>query len=198
MLPRLSDFNRRHRDIDLRVQISDRYADLSEEHATLAAWWGNGSWTGCDSVLLASEEVFPVASPAFVKAWKGKSDPDSLAGARLIHLEEPFIPVLTWSEWFAEMNVAYRDEGKGLRFNDYTPTMHAALAGEGIALGWRHVVDGLMERGLLVRVGDRASRKEGQGCHLVWSSAVPLSPPTQAVKAWFVEAASVPGAWTDT
>lgn len=187
LLPRLSDFHRRHRDIEFRVRISDRYPDLSAEPAALATWWGDGSWPGCDSVLLASEEVFPIASPGFVKAWDGNSDPRSLAGERLIHLEEPFIPVLTWSGWFAEMNVEYHDDGHGLWVNDYTSATHAAMAGEGIALGWRHVVDGLMAKGLLVRVGDRTSRRERQGCYLVWSSSVPLSPQALAVKAWFIE-----------
>ena len=98
--------------------------------------------------------------------------------------------MLTWSGWFAEMNVDYHDEGGGLRFNDYTSAMHAAMAGEGILLGWRHVVQGLMERGLLERVGKQASHREGQGCYLVWSSRVRLSPQTLAVKEWFVEAAS--------
>ena len=190
LLPRLSRFHRRHRDIELRVQISDRYPDLSEEPASLATWWGDGSWPGCDCVLLAREEVFPVASPAFLEAWKGKSDPESLAGERLIHLEEPFISALTWSEWFAEMGVDYHDDGQGLWCNDYTATVHAASAGEGIALGWRHVVDGLLEKGLLVRLGDRAARRERQGCYLVWSSSVSLSPQALAVKAWFIETAS--------
>ena len=189
LLPRLSDFNRRHRDIDLRIQISDRYPDLSEDPASLAAWWGDGSWPGCEGALLASEEVFPVASPSFVKAGGGGSDPGSLARESLIHLEEPFIPVLTWSDWFREMNVDYHDGGKGLWFNDYTPALHAAMAGEGIALGWRHVVRGLMEMGLLVRIGERSLRRGGQGCYLVWSSSVSLAPQTLAVRAWFREAA---------
>ena len=193
LLPRLHDFDRRHRDIDLRIQISDRYPDLSEEPASLGAWWGDGSWPSCDRVLLADEEVFPVASPAFVKARRGKSDPESLTGERLIHLEEPYIQVLTWSEWFREMNVDHLDDGKGLRFNDYTPAMHAAVAGEGIALGWRHVVEGLMEMGLLARVGERTLRRGKQGCYLVWSSSVSLAPQALAVKAWFMGAASVPG-----
>ena len=192
LLPRLSDFHRRHRDIELRVELSDRYPDLSGEPATLAAWWGDGSWPGCNSELLAGEEVFPVASPAFLKEWQGKSDPESLVGERLIHLEEPFIRALTWSGWFAEMNVDYHDDGSGgLWFNDYTPAMHAAMAGEGIALGWRHVVAGLLEKGLLVRVGERTASRERQGCYLVWSGTARLSPQTLAVRTWFIERASV-------
>ena len=191
LLPRLSDFHRRHRDIELRVQISDRYPDLTGEQATLAAWWGDGSWSGCESTLLAGEEVFPVASPAFLEGWQGKSDPESLVGERLIHLEEPFMRTLTWSEWFAEMDVEYQDDARGIWFNDYTPAMHAAMADEGIALGWRHVVAGLLEKGLLVRVGDRTASREKQGCYLVWSRSARLSPPTLAVRAWFIETASL-------
>ena len=86
-------------------------------------------------MLLASEEVFPIASPGFLKEWRGRSEPESLVGERLIHLEEPFIPVLTWSGWFAEMGVTYHDDGNGLWVNDYTSATHAAMAGEGIALG---------------------------------------------------------------
>ena len=143
--------------------------------------------------MLAGEEVFPVASPAFVKARQGRSDPASFVGERLIHLEEPYIPVLTWSEWFRQMNVDYLDDGKGLRCNDYTPAMHAAVAGEGIALGWGHVVEGLMKMGLLVRVGERTVSRMGQGCYLVWSSDVPLSPQAMAVRDWFMEAAALQG-----
>ena len=91
------------------------------------------------------------------------------------------------------MNVDHLDDGKGLRFNDYTPAMHAVVAGEGIALGWRHVVEGLMEMGLLVRVGERTLRRGKQGCYLVWSSSVSLALQALAMKAWFMDAASVPG-----
>ena len=142
------------------------------------------------SVLLASEEVFPIASPVVTKVLRNRSDPESLAGERLIHLEEPVIPVLTWDGWFAEMGVEYHDDGNGLWVNDYTAAMHAAMAGEGIALGWRHVVDGLLEKGLLVRVGDGTASRERQGCYLVWSSRVPLSPQALAVRTWFIETAT--------
>ena len=75
LLPRLHDFYRRHPDIDLRIQISDRYPDLSDESASLAAWWGDGSWPGYDGVLLASEEVFPVASRLLSRLGEAETIP---------------------------------------------------------------------------------------------------------------------------
>ena len=36
-----------------------------------------------------------------------------------------------------------------LRFDNYTLLIQAALAGQGVAIGWRHLVDDLLEQGLL-------------------------------------------------
>ena len=37
------------------------------------------------------------------------------------------------------------------RFNDYSVVLQAAIEGQGVAMGWRHLVDPLIEQGLLVR-----------------------------------------------
>ena len=145
-----------------------------------------------NSALLVGEEVFPVASPGFVETLAGTDafdDPALLSGETLIHLDEPFLPSLTWSEWFAAMHAEYRDEGAGLRLNHYVLVLQAAMAGEGIAMGWAHLVDGLMEQGLLVRIGDRRWQTN-RGFYLIWSNETPLSPQAEAVRGWIVEAAS--------
>ncbi|MNH39146.1 DNA-binding transcriptional activator GcvA [compost metagenome] len=38
-----------------------------------------------------------------------------------------------------------------LRFDNYTLLIQAAIAGQGVAIGWGHLVDGLVEQGLLCR-----------------------------------------------
>ena len=40
---------------------------------------------------------------------------------------------------------------KQFSFNDYSIVLQAALEGQGVALGWRHIVAPLIEQGLLVR-----------------------------------------------
>ncbi|NAT37469.1 LysR family transcriptional regulator, partial [Pseudomonas syringae pv. actinidifoliorum] len=38
-----------------------------------------------------------------------------------------------------------------LRFDNYTLLIQAAIGGQGIAIGWRHLVDDLLDQGLLCR-----------------------------------------------
>ena len=53
--------------------------------------------------------------------------------------------------------------------------LQAATAGEGVAMGGAHLVDPLIEQGLLVRIGRRRWRTE-RSFRLIWSSRTPLSP----------------------
>ena len=185
LVPRLSDFHSRHPEIDLRFQVSDKVLNLAEESSSLGVRLGDGNWHGYDSEPIVTEEVFPVASPAYGATLARADAPDALAGERLVHMEEPFIPSVTWSDWFAAMHIRYHDDGSGLRLNNYVLVLQAAMAGEGIAMGWAHLVDPLIEQGLLVRVGRQRWRTE-RSFHLVWSSRTPLSPQARAVRDWIL------------
>ena len=189
LLPHLSDFHVRHQDIDLRFQVSDRHLDLAEASSSLGVRLGDGNWIGYDCKWLAREEVFPVASPGFAATLTDTDDPGALVGERLIHIDEPFLPSLTWNDWFAEMNADYRTDGRGLRLNHYVLALQAAMAGEGIAIGWAPIVDFLIEQGLLARIGRRRWRT-GRSFYLIWSNRMALSPQAEAVKSWIIGAAS--------
>ena len=53
-----------------------------------------------------------------------------------------------------------------ITINNYSLVIQAALAGQGVALGWRPLVDDLMERGQLVPALDRTVTT-GKGYYLV-------------------------------
>ena len=59
----------------------------------------------------------------------------------------------TWEDWFA---VAGHPDGAPRRvgFDCCTYALEAALAGQGIALGWRYFIDQSLENGALVVLGD--------------------------------------------
>lgn len=38
-----------------------------------------------------------------------------------------------------------------MRFDNYTLLIQAAIGGQGVAIGWRHLVDNLLSQGLLCR-----------------------------------------------
>ncbi|MNJ54849.1 DNA-binding transcriptional activator GcvA [compost metagenome] len=59
-----------------------------------------------------------------------------------------------WFDWagvFRGFGVASPPPPGQLRFDNYTLLIQAAIAGQGVAIGWGHLVDGLVEQGLLCR-----------------------------------------------
>lgn len=190
MVPRLSDLHSRHPDIDLRLQTADKDLDLTEEGVSLGIRCGGGAWRGYDSELIAQEVLFPVASPRLAQICTIENDLNALATENLIHLEEPYRPRPTWKDWFSRLDSSFMDDGKGLRLNDYALVVQAAMAGEGIALGWRHIVEPLIEQNLLARIG-KWSLQTGSGFYLIWSNRTQLSDQAIAVRKWMIETAAL-------
>ena len=107
---------------------------------------------------------------------------------QFIHLEEPYRPRPTWRDWFASFDIDFVDTGEGLRLNDYALVIQAAMAGEGIAIGWRHVTESLIRKRLLVPVLPQGWLT-GEEFHLIWSDHTELSDSAQQVRDWIIEEA---------
>lgn len=187
MLPRLARLRADLPGIDLRIQTSDRNVDLRREGLPLGIRTGrSGDWPGCDDALLVAEEVTAIVAPAYVEANGTPSDAaDIAAHHRLIHLEEPFRPTLDWEDWFKGLGVDPPSRAKGLLINDYVLVVQAVLSGQGIALGWRHLTDPMVEQGMLVSVGDHVHRT-GQGFHVVWPNDRPIGDNAARVRDWLL------------
>lgn len=188
VMPRMMNLHRSHPNIDLRLQVVDKDVDLEYENVSLGIRRGRGGWPGYDSVKIAREEIFAVASPAYLAANPRPRSFEDLLQHQFIHLEEPYRPRPTWRDWFASFNVDFVDRGEGLRLNDYALVIQAAMAGEGIAIGWRHVTESLIKKRLLVPVLAQ-SWKTGEEFHLIWSDRTELSESAQQVRDWVIEEA---------
>ena len=184
MVPRLADLHALHPGIDLRLQTTDKDLDLAEEGVSLGIRRGDGQWRGYHCQLIAQEILFPVASPA-LGASHSHSELNALPAEYFIHLEEPYRPRPNWSDWFSGLGIDFKDDGKGLRLNDYALVIQAAMAGEGIALGWQHIVQPLIEQKLLARIGHR-ELQPGVGFYLIWSNRAVLSEQAMAVRDWII------------
>ena len=191
MIPRLNELHRSFPGIDLRMQTSDREPDLDVENIDLAIRLGDGNYPGYHCARIADEVIMPVASPGVVAAAQGLKTVSDLASERLIHLEEPVRVRPTWRQWFAHHGVEEVAPSAGLRLNDYAMVLQAAVSGEGFAFGWDHIVQNLVERGLLSAKSDWAWRT-GNGIYLVWSATRPLSPQAAQVRDWIVSVADQP------
>jgi len=190
VMPRMARLHRSHPALDLRLQVVDKDVDLEYENVSLGIRRGRGGWPGYDSVSIAREELFAVASPAYLAANKRPASIEDLLEQQFIHLEEPFRPRPRWRDWFESFGADFVDKGEGLRLNDYALVIQAAMAGEGIAMGWRHVTDSLIKKRLLVPVLQQ-SWKTGEEFHLIWSDRTQLSDSAQQVRDWIIEEARI-------
>lgn len=185
MVPRLKALGEAHPGIDLRLQSSHREPDIDAENISLAIRRGRGTWPGCHSALIAEEVIFPVASPRFMAANSSLNSVADLLDQRLIHLEEPVRERPSWKQWFEHFDVGGPELTSGLRLNDYALVLQAAIAGEGVAFGWRHVTHDLISQKLL-EACDAWSWSTGMGFYLVWSSTRPLLPHAAIVRDWMI------------
>ncbi len=152
LLPRLPDFKRRHPDIDLRVITTDSDDTVGFDDADLWIPLGLEHPGHLEATLFRVERIVPVAAPAVAAelAVHGHPDPARLLDAPLIHLEERYRPRYNWERWFDDHGVMITTPPGGYRSNDYSLVLQAALDGQGIALGWEHIVKTLLDDGRLV------------------------------------------------
>jgi len=190
VIPKLTRLHNSHPDIDLRLQVVDRDLDLEHEKVSLGIRRGRGNWTGYQSSSIAREELFAVASPSYLATHGVPGSIEDLKRHQFVHLEEPFRPRPQWRDWFQSFDHDFVDKGEGLRLNDYALVIQAAMAGEGIAMGWRHVVDSMITARLLVPVLPQ-SWITGEEFHLIWSDKTTLSESAQQVRDWMIEEARI-------
>ncbi len=77
---------------------------------------------------------------------------DQLAEHWLIHLESDGRDWTTWGDWFHQLG----HDGlisKGTRVTNYSVALQLASQGAGLALGWRHLIQPMLERRELAIVG---------------------------------------------
>ncbi|HEY0213291.1 MAG TPA: LysR family transcriptional regulator [Paenirhodobacter sp.] len=163
LIPRIQGFRQAWPDLDLQIIATQRTDPAQLQPGDLAVVFGVAADLGRDAVPLLPEVVVPVCAP-------GRRDL-ALAQAPLIHLDSSYpAPWFIWSDYFAEIGQV-RDlradraphgaaDGGDLRFNTYTLVVDAAVAGQGVALGWRGLVDGLMQRGMLVSAGPQVTARD--------------------------------------
>lgn len=191
MVPRMQKFREDLPDIDLRIQTSERDLDLHGEGIPLGIRGGFAEdWPQYHSHALAPEEIFPVCSPAYLSRIGAPAGAEELLDHRLIHLDEPFRSATTWADWFNSVGLDRGRVPKGLQINDYVLVVQSVLEGQGIALGWRHLIGRQVENGVLVRLTDH-TLSTGKSYHVVWPKDASLSSATEAVRDWLINATNL-------
>ncbi|WP_213993397.1 LysR substrate-binding domain-containing protein [Sodalis sp. dw_96] len=162
LLPRLNQLQHLIPNVDVQISTSPNEFSLRDSSAHLAISFGDGQIPGCRSDKLFPERVVPVCSPQFSQAHGRPDNAKKLLSLPLLNLPDPRPSRwLNWPEWFRRQRL---DPGEGvtsLTFNAYTLVIQAALKGQGVALGWRPLVDQLLSSGELVTCGPECRTERG-------------------------------------
>jgi putative choline sulfate-utilization transcription factor len=153
LMPRLQRFHQLHPEVDVSLITSARDLAALPAEIDVAIAFGDGRFKHGEAHLLFNEEVFPVCSPQLLKGRVLPLAPTALAELPLLHLRPEIRS--RWFDWnglFRAFAIAETPSLGMLRFDNYTLLIQAAIAGQGVAIGWRHLVDELLDQGLLCRV----------------------------------------------
>jgi DNA-binding transcriptional LysR family regulator len=152
LLPRISEFSRMHPEINLRIVTQDSMPNVESSDLDIAIRFGNGMWPDGMAELLFEDEIFPICSPDFASHAGNIQGPSDLTTYPLISNVTTDPTWTGWSEWLTAFSVDLPKKTFGLRCSFYTEAIYAAMNGQGIALGWRHLVEDLLLQGRLVRL----------------------------------------------
>jgi len=161
LIPRLTGFNRRHP--DLTIQFTPRLAQDSHASVlTAEIRFGRGKWPGMQAHYLLGRELYPVCSPGLLKPSPVAGPADLLRQRLLEHVELPNV----WERWFAQRRVAGHDPRRVQRYEQFSLMIPALVAGLGVGILPRFMVEEELRRRKLVLVEKQALTTE-YGYHLV-------------------------------
>lgn len=185
MMPRVAQFRRVHPDTEVHIVASPAADAGSDEAEDVAVLFGTRSDVGEGATQLFEERVYPVCSPHFAARHGLADDPEPVARVPLLHLEStPHPRWFNWHDWFAAMRIE-REPGRGdLGLNTYGLVVQAAIADQGVALGWAGLIDGALADGTLVMAGPALSRAESG--YWLRPRREP-SPPARDLIAWIIQ-----------
>lgn len=149
LAPQLYHFQEEHPDVRIKVVATDR--DVEPDHEVDVTVWVRprdfdrpSSWFVCDEI------VFPVCSPSYLLSHPTPKTVGDILHHQLIHSSDAFRKRMSWPEWVELAGGDPTCIKTNIEFNDYQLTLQAALAGEGISLGWSLTAQQLIKNRLLV------------------------------------------------
>jgi DNA-binding transcriptional LysR family regulator len=171
--------------VTLRIVASDDYGESLGPEVQVAVLHGDGDWPGFHCQRLFDEEVFPVCSPEYPQAGARQDWAGWLLQAQLIDLADSHWNWMNWRLWLGGNDIDEPLGNRNLQLNSYPLVIDAACAGQGVALGWRYLVDDLIAAGRLLRPLQQALRTEF-GYYLICRENLRSDPLFLALQDWLM------------
>jgi LysR family transcriptional regulator, glycine cleavage system transcriptional activator len=186
LVPRLPKFAEREPEVDVRV-VTAQHVERAIGDCDIAILFGSGEWPGVVARRINQEAVFPVCSPNYPTGpMTGR--PDWLADANLLKLldAEDGTDWFDWPGYFAAAGIPYPEKSRGQGLGNYPLILQAAIAGQGMALGWSPMIEPLIETGQLRRAHDFTARST-RGYFLGRPQNAGANPLADSFERWLIE-----------
>ena len=186
LMPRLHKFNSANRRLKIMLVSSDSDEECLAESMDLTILRGEGNWPGYECRMLFGETVFPVCTSDYLAANPRAADIRELPRLDLIEVASSHTEWMNWSDWFGHNGLKDVELERATSFNTYPLSIQAAIDGLGVALGWQHLVDPLLDSGQLIRpLGDTCARTDS-GYYLMRRIGKKTFPELEAVRNWLI------------
>ncbi|MBM7046219.1 LysR family transcriptional regulator [Rhizobium lusitanum] len=180
LAPRLPDFLSGNPGITVNLMTKITEFDFRLEPLDAAIHFGRPEWPGGEFALLRQEIVTPACSPGVKEAYKFV-EPSDVRRAPLLHLaSRPD----AWERWMVMYGIL-PESVHGMLFDQFATAAQAAIAGVGVALLPKFLIEEELAQGKLVHAVD-AQMRSAEAYHLVWPSDRSSHPPLLAFKRWIL------------
>ncbi len=151
LMPRLQNFRRRNSRIKINLVASDNDEECLGKNVDIALLRGEGKWSDHHAEMLFGECVFPVCSPDYMKTNPEFDNLEALANHSLIEVSSEHKEWLNWQTWLQKKLGRNMTLKQTVTVNTYPLAIQAAVDGIGVCLGWKHLIDPLLQSGELIQ-----------------------------------------------
>jgi LysR family transcriptional regulator, glycine cleavage system transcriptional activator len=151
LVPRIGEFVALHPSLQLNIKTYIEPFAFETSDVDVAIHFGSDAWLGAVCHRLMGEVAVPVCAPSLVGGPWPLGDPRAIANLPLLqHTTRP----LAWLDWFSQLRVPGTSALVGTRFDHFYMMIQAAIAGLGVALLPRFLVNDELTNGRLVVAAD--------------------------------------------
>lgn len=151
LMPRLARFHERHPGTELSVVSALKPLTEAETPFDVAIQTTGRPSGTAKLAFTVSDEVFPVCAPALIDPSDLPLGPDDLVAYPLLSHRVTPQDWMDWPDWFKAIEATTPSNAKFRNFDSFPLVLQAAVAGQGVALGWRRTVQGMIDEGKLIR-----------------------------------------------
>ncbi len=133
LIPRLSDFQVQHPQLDIRLSTPAKLVDFKIESIDLAIYYGEGDWPDLHVDFLFDEYLLPVYSPILAASYKKLSLKQIIDSCKLIYVKTEERKDI-WPIWLAQSGIPTPPASHRIYFQNSMQAIEAAINGVGIAM----------------------------------------------------------------